>query len=621
MALPGSVPEAHPFGVGARRVPWYEPHHCNELFHALPPPLHDALPVDEPSRQRGAGWARLSWTPTPPLPTAPPPAWRERLGNLKAFKAGGVFDKARWHADQIAMAKRNRFSQSGTGRKRKLDDDGELVVEEPVYYRTLKLRVRFSGDQDHRRRQRKILNGWCGSARYTFNRALRGVNEDGMPMNLVQLRDRYVNATSNSAKGRMPETDEGWARRAERHAKKQAARESANYETGDLLRQKPWLKHTPNEVRDGAIASLLEANKALESKAKLARERGEDKRQNQEWAFEFKSKTDPADATITIPHRRIFDVAVIARPTSAPVRVDEKNPNAKRRSWTRFTLFPRFKCHDGEPLGALYLTEDLSKPKFGGDGVRPVAIEHNCKLTRDARGRFFLHVRVVTPLPEPKPLAERVVGAIDPGARTPFTAWGPTGHGSFGDAGFRETILPLCEQLDVLIGRRDRSVAKWQEKLWLGGPQSYVRHLSRLERRIAVLRDRIKNLVDDLHKRVARSLLETFDTILVPVFETQKMVEHVNAETGRRRVITTKTARSMMTWAHYRFRDFLKHKALLLGKEVVVCTEEYTTKGCSRCGLITDIGGNKTFTCQHCGFSAPRDPKSARDILAKHITA
>ena len=49
-----------------------------------------------------------------------------------SFKAGGVFDKARWRADQIAMDKRNRFSQSGTGRKRKLDDDGELV-EEPVY--------------------------------------------------------------------------------------------------------------------------------------------------------------------------------------------------------------------------------------------------------------------------------------------------------------------------------------------------------------------------------------------------------------------------------------------------------------------------------------------------------
>ena len=306
------------------------------------------------------------------------------------------------------------------------------------------------------------------------------------------------------------------------------------------------------------------------------------------------------------------------------------------------------KWHDGKTLGELYLTEDLSNPKFGGDGISPVAIRHDCKLTRDARGRFFLHVPVATPLPDPKPVPQRAMGAIDPGARTPFTAWGPTGHGSFGDDGFNEKILPLCQKLDILVGRRNRIVAKWKRGQWevgqkthqhalavvdgnlpvvatsgqwLGGMKSYQHTLARLEYRIAVLRDRIKHLVDQLHKRAARSLLEKFDTILLPVFETQKMVEHKNAESGRRRVITSKTARSMMSWAHYRFRAFLKHKALMMGKEVVVVDESYTTKGCSRCGLITDIGGSKTFNCQHCGLCAPRDAKSARDIFAKHIVA
>jgi hypothetical protein len=411
-------------------------------------------------------------------------------------------------------------------------------------------------------------------------------------------------------------------------------------------------------VRVGAIDALIKAQSALKAKAALARERGDDARRNQEWEFKGKSKTDPTDATLTIPHCAIREVTVVDRPTKAPVRVDARNPNAARRKWTEFWMFGTtrlpgqpersFKCFDGKPLGKLYLTEDLSKPKFGGDGTNPVAITHDCKLARDARGRFFLHVPVATPLPEPTPTTERAMGAIDPGARTPFTAWGPTGHGSFGDDGFKDTILPLCEQLDVLVGRRDRAKSKWEagqwtpdqrtprhalavvdgnlpvvatSGQWLGGLKPYTRVLSRLERRIAVLRDRIKNLVDDLHKRAARSLLEHFDTVLVPVFETQKMVEHVNEESGRRRVITSKTARSMMTWAHYRFRAFLKHKALLLGKEVVVVTEEYTTKGCSRCGLVTEIGGNKIFTCQHCGLRAPRDAKSARDIFAKHVVA
>jgi transposase len=59
----------------------------------------------------------------------------------------------------------------------------------------------------------------------------------------------------------------------------------------------------------------------------------------------------------------------------------------------------------------------------------------------------------------------------------------------------------------------------------------------------------------------------------------------------------------------------------MFGKEIVVVDESYTTKGCSRCGEITEIGGAKTFVCKNhtCGFCAPRDPKSARDILAKHV--
>ena len=154
-----------------------------------------------------------------------------------------------------------------------------------------------------------------------------------------------------------------------------------------------------------------------------------------------------------------------------------------------------------------------------------------------------------------------------------------------------------------------------------GALKSYTRVVSRLDRRMAVLRARIQNLVNDLHKRAARSLLEKFDTVLVPKFEAQKMVQHINEETERRRVIKSKTARSMMTWAHYRFRDFLKHLALRLGKEVVVVSEDYTTKGCSRCGRITEMGGSKTFVCAHCGLRAPRDAKSVRDIFAKHITA
>jgi hypothetical protein len=63
---------------------------------------------------------------------------------------------------------------------------------------------------------------------------------------------------------------------------------------------------------------------------------------------------------------------------------------------------------------------------------------------------------------------------------------------------------------------------------------------------------------------------------------------------------------------------FLKHKALLLGKEVVVVTEEYTTKGCSRCGLVTEIGGNKS-TSSHRSKTASPSASWSLQLLTRKI--
>jgi len=554
------------------------------------------------------------------------------LKHFKSSGGSGVFGKEKWVIEKKKQLERNKFSKSGSGRKRTIDEaTGKVIIteEDLTYFRTVKFRVRFSEPQ----RQRKILNQWCGAARYTYNAALEGIQKENMPMKIESLRDRYVVAKAATCqRGALPKTEEGLEAKRKRDDAKKAAKERVNYETGELVKAHPWLAHTPPPIRSEAVSKLLKSNWALEKKAEIARSEGNAKRSNQEWQFSKKSKSEPSHSTLSIEHLKLREFEVIDRPTKA----SSPNAEGRRRKWTQFRMFdsthsgPRFKCSDGKTLGLLYLTEDLSDPKFGGDGVSPISINHDCKLTRDLRGRFFLHVPVPTALPNPKPISEREMCAIDPGARTPFEVWSPTQYGSFGNDDFKRIILPLCEQMDVLIGRRDRATSKWQRYEWVenkvqgDGPlKSYTRYISRLELRIHKLRDRIQNLVNDLHKRVARSLLAEFDTVILPVFETSNMVEHVNEETGRRRVLNSKTVRNLLTWSHWKFREYLKHKALVLGKEVVVVDESYTTKGCSRCGLCTDIGGSKTFKCANpnCGFTAPRDAKSARDIFCKHIVS
>ena len=65
---------------------------------------------------------------------------------------------------------------------------------------------------------------------------------------------------------------------------------------------------------------------------------------------------------------------------------------------------------------------------------------------------------------------------------------------------------------------------------------------------------KIRNLIDDCHKKFAKYLCENYKFILIPEFETQEMTNRM------KRKINSKTARKMITWAHYRFKMFLEHK-------------------------------------------------------------
>lgn len=130
-----------------------------------------------------------------------------------------------------------------------------------------------------------------------------------------------------------------------------------------------------------------------------------------------------------------------------------------------------------------------------------------------------------------------------------------------------------------------------------------------LNRAAQRLRWRIRDLVDDLHKKVAHFLVTRFEVILLPTFETQQMVSKLNS----------KTARAMMTWAHYRFKQHLKAKAEEYSAAVVEVNEAYTSKTCSYCGNIQNIGSKKRFRCR-CGVEVDRDHQGARGIFLRALS-
>lgn len=123
------------------------------------------------------------------------------------------------------------------------------------------------------------------------------------------------------------------------------------------------------------------------------------------------------------------------------------------------------------------------------------------------------------------------------------------------------------------------------------------------------IRWKVRDLIDEIHNKLALTLCRLFDVVYIPTFETHDMISKLRH----------KTSRAMLGWAHYRFKMKLKSKAEEYSCKVVDCTEEYTSKTCGNCGKISSIGGKEVWTCKHCGCVHDRDINGARNILFKQM--
>ena len=293
----------------------------------------------------------------------------------------------------------------------------------------------------------------------------------------------------------------------------------------------PWHRSAPREVLVGAIFDACRAVSAVKKRnAELARDKGKGMRQEESFArARFRSRKNP---------RQTFTVQANCVTGSGIYRTK---------------------------LGDMQMAERLPVPK--NSNICRLSLRH---------GQYHLAVPYDERRPPQRENQARLV-ALDPGVRS-FLSWytnnsvGKIGEGAF----FR--IQRLCERLDDLLSRAAKSPARKR------------RNMRRAADRMRV---RIENLVQELHRKAARFLVDSFDVILLPSFETSDMVER-----GRRR-IRSKTVRNLLSLAHYRFKLFLKHKADELGAVVLDVSEAYTTKTVSWTGEMQEnLGGSSVVVGQ-----------------------
>jgi putative transposase len=316
-----------------------------------------------------------------------------------------------------------------------------------------------------------------------------------------------------------------------------------------------WAQKVPYDVRDNAIRDFDKARKAQLAKIKLAKQAGE---QLTGFQFRFKSKKDRQCLTIR-----------------------GRDWGRKRGVYTQ--LFTK---------EALKASEDL-----------PSVMTADFRVIKTQLGHYFVCLpRVVEPKSESQaPTAHHATVALDPGVRTFQTCYDADGNVFEWGAGDMDRLFQLCYAADRLQGRFSSSKGtkrKRRKRAWLR------------------LLERIRHKVDEIHKKLATWLCENYRVVLLPVFETQRMVRRRNRKLG------SKTARGMCAWSHFRFRQRLKQKAELYPWcTIVECDEAYTSKTCGGCGrLHGSLGSNKTFRCPSCFYEADRDASASRNILLRYLT-
>jgi putative transposase len=198
--------------------------------------------------------------------------------------------------------------------------------------------------------------------------------------------------------------------------------------------------------------------------------------------------------------------------------------------------------------------------------------------------------------PQPTDDQGRMV-ALDPGVRTFMTFFSEDSFGYLGtDSNL--VIQKLCFKLDKLISKISKA------------PSAQKKRFKKAADR---LKAKIQHLVKELHHKTARFLVDNFDVILLPSFETSQMVSK------SRRKIRSKTVRQMLSLSHYQFKKHLEWKAWETGKVALTnINEAYTSKTVSWTGQVKQIGGSRVIS-DDSGNSMNRDLNGARGIFLRAL--
>ena len=399
--------------------------------------------------------------------------------------------------------------------------------------------------------QRNILREWFDTCRFVRNQAMVAFELREMKLNNYKMRDRFV--TKKTRKGAV----------------------NRNVEE--------WMENTPQSVREHSIRELVTNYKSAFANLKAGNtshfQMGfKTKKQSMKcdslgFQKQYMSYSDPSTAAIKEP------------PKKRPKKGGGTNGEGAASMRTQgFRIFPTLIKNPVRTSKDRFLKKWI-------DGDKPDA---DPTIMFD-QGRWFICLPTLANInyeAMSKPAA-----ALDPGTRKFQTIYSQRGitKVEFQKKRWGKLYMRLKEtQAEMskkgVSNARKRALHKQLWKVW----------------------HHIKDMRDDMHKKLVWTLLEKHGTIFLPEFESQEL--KLKNPGGRFR-------REVDILAHYKFKLRLLNSCALRPNQnkIILCNECYTSKTCGGCGNLNNIGSSETYVCQLCGYQADRDVNAARNIYLKNL--
>ncbi len=427
--------------------------------------------------------------------------------------------------------------------------------------RTTKIKLHPRRQEDHVR-LRKIL----GCVGWTYNQCVASARDP----EVRELREgtivfRDLNDCSSES-GKMI----SWS---------QFLRERLVRSDSPAVAENPWLQDVGYDIRDSARKEFLTSMKGCWTKLRNGsidkfKLRFRSRKKSKSESFYVRSRwieQTPNSIVLKLPGQPAMELWSGKRAQQAPIVMDCR----LQRTWTGeyYLCVPQ----SFEPLPPYHRHQSKH------DGV----VDEN-QVRRQLNNNAEKWLRVCS---------------LDPGVRT-FQTIFDVNEGVALQVGSADMnrIFRLCYALDQLISKQ----AKEQKS----------KRRCKLKRAARRLRTRIRNLVDEVHKQLAKFLATNYDLVLIPSFNVSEMIRKGE------RCINSTTARQMVTCAHYRFRQPLLFKCRQYGCKVAVVNEAYTSKTCSCCGYVKyNLRGAKVFKCPSCAAVMDRDVNGAKNIFLRNYEA